>query len=190
MNVILVKITEQGLRSGAHTHPLLKGLQPSVGHPGHLRRKAFHMILLLLEQGFGNEHGKVHVLHPGLLETGIQLLLDQLPDPIPRRLDHHTPLYGSIVDQLCLLHHIRVPLGKIHVHGCDLFHHLFVCHFSSCLSGNRQGIPPQRFLHNSSLCRLRGSFRDYVTAACGFTSRSHMLHRWKYAFYGTMPKEP
>ena len=125
VNVIFVKITEKRLRGRAHAQSFLQRLQPSVSHPGNLRRKSLHMILFLFQQRLRDKHRKIHILHPRRLESVVKLPLYQLPDGIARRLDYHTSLYGSIVNQLSLLHHIRIPLSKIHIHGGDFLHHLF-----------------------------------------------------------------
>ena len=89
------------------------------------------MILLLVQQGLRNEHGKVYILYSYCFESCIQLLLDQLPDRIARGLDHHTSFYASVITQLCFLHYIGIPLGEIFFHGSDRFYHFLVCHFLS-----------------------------------------------------------
>ena len=101
-------------------------------HPCNLRRKAFYMILLLLKKAFRNKYRHIYVLHACFLKSAVQLLLDILPDRIARRLDYHTALYACIIAEFCFLYHIRIPLGEIHVHGCDGFYHFFVvCHDDS-----------------------------------------------------------
>ena len=116
VNVILIEIAEQRLGCRTHAHSLLQGLQAAVCHPRNLGSKALHMILLLLEQGLGNEHGKIYILYACLLEPCIQLLLDQLPDRITCGLDNHAALDGRIVAKLCLSHNICVPLREIYIH--------------------------------------------------------------------------
>ena len=105
-----------------------------MGYPCHLRGKAFHMILFLLKKAFRYEHGKIHILHAGCLESLVQLLLDKLPDRIARRFDHHTALNAGIVNQLRFLYHIGVPLCEILVHGGYCLHQFLVCHFLSPFS--------------------------------------------------------
>ena len=84
------------------------------------------MVLLLLEQGLGNEHGQVHVLVPCLLELLIQFVLDVFPNGVAiGAVDEHS-LDGGVVDQLCLPAHVGVPLGKVHLHIGDLLHLLLV----------------------------------------------------------------
>lgn len=129
VDVLGVEITEQRLRGGAHAHALLQGLQAAVGHPGHLGGESLHVVLLLLQQALRDKQGHVHVLHARGLEPAVQLILDVLPDRVARGFDHHAALHAGVVAQLGLFHHIRIPLGEIHVHGCDGFHHfLVVCH--------------------------------------------------------------
>ena len=101
-------------------------------HPCNLRRKSFYMILLFLKKAFRNKYRHIYVLHACFLKSAVQLLLDILPDCIARRLDYHTALYACIIAEFCFLYHIRIPLGEIHVHGCDGFYHFFVvCHDDS-----------------------------------------------------------
>ena len=138
MDILCVKITEQGLRGRPYAHTLLKFLQSSVGHPCHLRRKSLHMVLFLLQQTLRYKDGHVYVLHPCLLKPSVHLLLDVFPDCVAGRLNHHASLDAGIIAKLRLLYHIRIPLGEILIHGCDgLYHFLVVCHDSS----------PFRYLH-------------------------------------------
>ena len=132
MDLIGIEITEQRLRSRTHAHALLQRLQSSVRHPCHLRRKSLHMVFLLLKQALRDKHGQIYVLHPGFLKSPVQLLLDIFPDGIACRLDDHTALYTRIIDQFRFLHHICIPLGKVHIHGGDALHQLlFFCHIHS-----------------------------------------------------------
>ena len=122
MNHVFIVLTEQRLRGGADAVPLLQLFAAAHGHPGALRRKALHMVLLLLEQAFRNEHRQVHVLVAGGLEALIHLVLDILPDGVTvGAVDEHT-LDGGVVDQLRLFAHVGVPLGEIHLHIGDLLH--------------------------------------------------------------------
>ena len=90
------------------------------------------MILLLLKKAFRNKYRHIYVLHACFFKSAVQLLLDILPNRIARRLDYHTALYACIIAEFCFLYHIRIPLGEIHVHGCDGFYHFFVvCHDDS-----------------------------------------------------------
>ena len=124
-NVFIV-LTEQGLRGGTDAVALLQLLAAAVGDPGALRGKALHMVLLLLEQGLGDQHGQIHVLVAGLLEPTVHLPLDVLPDGIAiGAVDEHA-LDGGVVDQLRLLAHVGVPLGEVHLHVGDLLHLLLL----------------------------------------------------------------
>ena len=57
-----------------------------------------------------------------LLKAGIQLLLDVFPDGIAVGTINKHALDRGIVNQLRLLAHISVPLGKVDLHIGDLFH--------------------------------------------------------------------
>ena len=53
-------------------------------------------------------------------------MLDIFPDRISRRLDHHTSFYTCVIDQLCFLHNVCVPLCKIIFHRSDCFYEFLV----------------------------------------------------------------
>ena len=123
---VFIVLAEQGLAGGTDAVALLQLFAAAHGDPGALGGKALHMVLLLLEQGLGDEHGQVYVLVPGLLELLVQGVLDVLPDGVAiGAIDEHT-LDGGVVDELCLLAHVGVPLGKVHLHVGDLLHLLLV----------------------------------------------------------------
>ena len=123
---VLIVLAEQGLGGGADAVALLQLLAAAVGHPGALGGEALHVVLLLLEQALGDEHGQIHVLVAGLLELLVQGVLDVLPDGVAvGAVDEHA-LDGGVVDELRLPAHVGVPLGEVHLHVGDLLHLLLV----------------------------------------------------------------
>ena len=102
-------------------------------HPRNLGRKALNMVLLHIEQALRDKHRKIYILHSRSLEPLIHLLLDQLPDCVACGLEHHASLYAGVVHKLSLLNYIRVPLCKIHLHGCNRFYKFLLCHLSLLL---------------------------------------------------------
>ena len=127
-----VVLAEQGLGGGADAVPLLQLLTAAVGHPGALGGEALHVILLLLEQALGDQHGQIHVLMPGLLELLVQNLLEILPDGVAVGAEDEHTLDGGVVNQLRLPAHVGKPLGEVHLHVGDLLHLLLVlCHVYS-----------------------------------------------------------
>ena len=122
MNLFLIKITEQSLRSRTDTHTLLQRLQSTMSYPCNFRCKTFYMIFLFLKQTLRDQHRQIYILYPCLLESAVKLFLNIFPDRIASRFDHHASLYAGIITQLCFLHDIGVPLGEIHVHGSDAFY--------------------------------------------------------------------
>ena len=122
LDFIFVKITEQRLRGRTHAEPLLQRFKPAVCHPRNLRRKALHMVFLLLKQTLRYEHWHVYILHPGLFKCRVKLLLNLLPDGIACGFDNHTALHARVVAQLRLLHDICVPLREILLHRGDRLH--------------------------------------------------------------------
>ena len=124
-----VVLAEQGLGGGADAVALLQLLRAAHGHPGALGGKALHVVLLLLEQTLGDQHGQVHVLMPGFLELLIQDLLEILPNGVAIGTEDEHALDGGVVNQLRLFAHVGEPLGKVHLHIGNLFHlFLVLCH--------------------------------------------------------------
>ena len=121
-----IVLTEEGLGGGADTEPLAQFLAAAVGDPGHLGGQALHVVLLLLEEALGDEHGHGHVLVAGFLEHPVQNLLNVFPDGPSVGPDHHAAPHRRIIDQLGFLHHVGIPAGKVLVHGGDGVHHLFL----------------------------------------------------------------
>ena len=124
-----IVLAEQRLGGGADAEPVLQLLAAAHGDPGALRRKALHVVLLLLQQGLRDQHRQVHVLMPRLLEPPVQLRLDVLPQGVAvGPVDEHA-LDRGIVDELRLFADVRVPLGEIHVPGRNGVHlSLILCH--------------------------------------------------------------
>ena len=126
MDIPGIEIRKQRLRRRPHAHALFQLLGAPMCHPGNLRREALDMILLLLEQALRNQARQVDILHSGLLEPAVQLILDVLPDRVSRRLDHHESLQLCVPGQICLLDYVRIPLGKVFLHRSDLFDKLLL----------------------------------------------------------------
>ena len=119
------------------------------------------MVFFLLQQAFRDKHWKINILYACLLEPCVQLFLDILPNRVACRAENRAAPYARILNQLCFLDHIRVPLGKILFHWGNCFNQFFfVCHsllFSAALA--RRLCWPQR-LHLLHCCRYssRGLF--------------------------------
>ena len=130
---ICIMLAEQRLRRGAHAKPLRQLFRAAVRHPCDLGRKALYMILLLLEERFGDKHRHANVFMPGLFKLFIEHALNILPNRVAIRAEDQAAAHAGIVDQLGLFHDIRVPLGEVLPHRGDRFDHLFIlCHrFSS-----------------------------------------------------------
>ena len=131
MDDILIVIAEECLGSRSDDQPLLKHVLSAYRDDGALGREALDVILLLLEERFGDEEGHVYVLVAELLELRVEDLLYVLPDRVAVRSDYHAALDPGVVDELRLLDYIRVPLGEVNVHRGDLFDHFFAVFFFS-----------------------------------------------------------
>ena len=143
---VFIVFTKQGLRGGPDTIALLKLLAAAVSDPGALRGEALHMVLLLLKKALRDEHGEVDVLMARLLKLGVHDALDVLPQSIAiGAIDEHA-FDAGIVDELRLLAHVRVPLGKVHLHVGDLLHLFFagvLSHVVSVLYDQVSGLTAQ-----------------------------------------------
>ena len=87
--------------------------------PGDFRGKSLNVILLLLKKTLGNEHGKIYVLHTGLLEPAVEFRFDVLPNRVSGRLEDHAALYRCVSYKLCFFNDIRIPLGKVDIPRCN-----------------------------------------------------------------------
>ena len=121
-----IVVTEQGFRGGPNAQLFLQLFTASLGDPGALRGKALHVVLLLLQKGFGDQHGEIDILMSGLLKFFVQNGLDVFPESVsvgPK--DKHT-LHTGVVDELRLPAHVGVPLGKVGLHIGDLLYLLLI----------------------------------------------------------------
>ena len=124
-----IVLAEQGLGGRADAQALLELFRAAVGDPGDFRRKALNMVLLLLQQAFRDKNRHGYIFVAGRLEHAVQHMLDILPQRLRIGAHDDTALDRGIVDHLGLFDNVRIPLGKIHVHGRDLADQLFlICH--------------------------------------------------------------
>ena len=122
LDISLIEITKQRFGGRSDTHSLLERIESAVCYPGNLRCKPLYVILFLFKKTFGDEHRHIDIFYARCLKSLVQLSLDIFPDRISCGLDYHAALHIGIVNQFCLLHHIRIPLCKVLTHGCDCFH--------------------------------------------------------------------
>ena len=119
---IFIVLAEQRLTGGPDAVALLQLLAAAAGDPGALGSEALHVVLLLLQQALGNQHGHRHVFMAGGLKLTVQLLLHVFPDGIAvRAVDEHA-LDAGIINELRLFANIGEPLGEVHVPGGDGVH--------------------------------------------------------------------
>ena len=132
---VFVVFAEQGLAGGADAVAFLQLLTAAIGDPGALGGEALHVVLLLLQQALGNEHGHGNVLVARGLELPVQLLLHVLPDGVAiGTVDEHA-LYAGVVNKLRLFAHVGEPLGEVHITGGDGVHlSLILSHSFSLLN--------------------------------------------------------
>ena len=75
-------ITEQRLGCGADAETLLQRLHTAVGYPCHLRREAFDVVLLFLEQALRDQHREIYIFHACIFKPFVKIRLDILPQGI------------------------------------------------------------------------------------------------------------
>ena len=129
LNNVFIMLAKQGFRCRPHDQPLRQRSLSSDCNNGTFRRKALHMILFFLQKAFRDKHRHIDVFVSKLFESFIKIMLDVFPDCVAVRTDHHTSLHARIIGQFRFFHHIGIPLGKIHIHGCNLFYHFFIVLF-------------------------------------------------------------
>ena len=127
MHDMRIKIAEKRLGRRTHAHLLLQRLTAALGYPCNLGCEALNVIFLFIQKAFRNEHREIAVLHAGLFEAAVKLLLDVLPNRVARGSDDHAPLDAGIIHKLRFLDNVRIPLGEIVLHiGNGL--NKIVCH--------------------------------------------------------------
>ena len=92
---------------------LLQLRAAGLGHHGHLGREALDQVGLLRQHRGRDQHREVEVLVAGGLDAIVHLALQQLPDRVPVRLDHHHPAHGRVLGQAGPAHDVGVPGGKV-----------------------------------------------------------------------------
>lgn len=142
-------VAEEGLGGGPDAQALGQLLAAAYSDPGALGGKALHMVLLLLEQALGDEHGHGDVLVSVTLEHSVQLVLNVFPDGVAVRAHNEAALDTGVVHQLSLGAHIGEPLGEIYLHVGDLFNFLVFCH-NLFLSFSPGPLPRRIFDRNRS----------------------------------------
>ena len=121
-------LAEESLRGGAYAQPLGQLLTAANRHPGALGGETLYVVLLLLEQALGYEHGHGNIRVPGLLEFPVQRSLDVFPNRVAVGSQNKEPLYARIVHELRLGADVCEPLGKIDFHVGYLFYLLILRH--------------------------------------------------------------
>lgn len=122
---------EDGFGGRAHCQTLLQFFRAALRHPRHFRREAFHMLRLLQQQRFRNQHREIHILMTRFLEALVHFRLNALPNRVAVGTHDHAAANGRVVAQFRLEDNVGVPLGEILVAGGDVgdkFLFLFLGH--------------------------------------------------------------
>ena len=76
---------------------------------GDLGREALDVLGLAIESGLRKKQREVCILVARGLEHPVQSCLDQLPDPVPVRTNHHAATYLRVARELGLLNDFVIP---------------------------------------------------------------------------------
>ena len=121
LDVFLIKIAEQSLRSRTNAETLLQFIQSTMCYPRYFRCKSFYVIFFFLQKRFRNKHRHVHILHTCFFESAVQFMLDIFPNRITCRFDCHASFYTCVAAQFRFFDNVCIPLCKIVFHGSDRF---------------------------------------------------------------------
>ena len=116
VDYILEVVAEKCLGSGANHQSFRKSILTADCNHSALGSEARYVILFLLEKALGDKHRHIDIFVSECLESGVKLLLYIFPDSVAVGADDHASLYARIVNQLCLLYYVGIPLSKINVH--------------------------------------------------------------------------
>ena len=133
-------IAEKRLGGRANAQPLRQLLRAADGDPCAFGGKALDVILFLLKQTLGDEHGHGDVLVPAVLEHAVKLLLYILPNGVAVWTQDEKPLNAGVIDELRLCAHIGEPLGEVLLHIGYLFNFFILSHYNISLIINNQTI--------------------------------------------------
>lgn len=134
---LFVVLAEKRLGGWAHSQTLVELFLTADSYPCTFGSKALNVILLLLEQAFGDKHRHINVLVTGLLKAAVKVSLDIFPNSVAVGTDHHAALYAGIINQLCLFYDVGIPFCKILVAACDSLDHFFIVSHKNLLrNGN------------------------------------------------------
>ena len=134
-------VAEQRFTGRTDAELFLQGLAAAHGDPGALGSKAFHMILLLLEQRLGDQHGHGYVFMSQFLELSVQNILYVFPDRVSVGTEDEQSLYAGIIHQFGFGADVGEPLGKVDLHVGDLFHFFLFGHIDPLLTGGKRNPP-------------------------------------------------
>ena len=105
------RLLQFGLRIGLQLAVDL--LQPVMGDDRHLLGEAFDVLGLPGDEAQGNEQREIAVLVAGFLDPPVERLLQQLPDAVAPRLDHHAAAHRRRLRQIRVADHVLVPFREI-----------------------------------------------------------------------------
>ena len=129
MHRVTPVVAEKRLGGRTDAQSLRQLLRAADRYPCALGREALNVILFLLKQALGDEHGHGYVFMSALLEHSVELLLYIFPNGIAVRTQDEKPLNAGVIDKLRLCAYVGEPLGEILLHIGYLFNFFVLCHY-------------------------------------------------------------
>ena len=114
LNPFAEEVADDGFRGGPDDVGLFQLFAARNGHHGQLRREAFDVFRLALQEALRDQQREVDVLVAAGLEPGIELALEHFPDRVAVGLDDHAALddLGGL-RHVALQDHVLVPRREI-----------------------------------------------------------------------------
>ncbi len=140
MHRVAPVIAEKRLGGRAYAQPFRQLLRAADRYPCALWREALNVILFLLKQALGYEHGHGYVFVSALLEHPVELLLYILPNGVAVWAQDEKSFNAGVIDQLRLCAYVGEPLGEVLLHIGYLLNFFILCHCYSPYYYNNQYI--------------------------------------------------
>mmetsp|Transcript_28833 Transcript_28833/g.52959 ORF Transcript_28833/g.52959 Transcript_28833/m.52959 type:complete len:435 (-) Transcript_28833:189-1493(-) len=112
-NPLTVVRVHDGFRSGSNGNGLFHGSVTGLSHPCDLRSETLDMVLLGVQDVFGNEKGKIGVFHTTGLDLFVKPALNNLPHGISTGSEDITTRNIIVADQFASNDKLSVPVTEV-----------------------------------------------------------------------------
>mmetsp|Transcript_35794 Transcript_35794/g.61579 ORF Transcript_35794/g.61579 Transcript_35794/m.61579 type:complete len:370 (-) Transcript_35794:37-1146(-) len=107
------KRVHDGLTGGADGNGLREIVLAALGDPGHLRSKSLNVVLLGHQGALTHEEREISVLHTELLDLGVKVLLNGLPNEVRPGAQHVAAGDVTVVNHFTHGDGLSVPVGEV-----------------------------------------------------------------------------